>query len=324
MSVSRPGAIDELRPAETLPAPGRADALSVDAALLAGRHLATPAAALAFSSHAGDGFDLVDLPPVGAPDPADMARLQAVAALYLVAELEATLIVRAAEMLSGLYVSGALGPAVDGVGASTGDQLVAFWRRRHERFSPEERSALYARLFGEGDGPVLAVRGASNTAFEGLLIDLADVLYSFEDRTGRLTVSAQVALRTAAEALVTNLVHRNVGVPDQAGAELVDTVQTAVSVFKDPGVQQAFGVSSAWAAVQAVARRYLAADPPIAARVQRGRTGLAILAWLAGAASWLGTEGDPPSVDPAVVTAAGTWLTATLELREAAQPSSGR
>src|SRR5262249_59968710 len=100
-------------------------------------------------------------PPVIGSD-VDQARLRPVPPLYLAAELEAAQLLPAAEALAGVFVSGGVG--ID-VGAAA-DRLIAFWRGRHERVSPEERRAFFSRPFG-GAGPTPGRHGTGNPAFEG-------------------------------------------------------------------------------------------------------------------------------------------------------------
>jgi hypothetical protein len=296
----------------------RDEEAAVDEALRRAEHLARPAATLAFS--APPSLEAIDLPP-GQVDEQEQARLRAVAALYLVAELEATGVVRAAEAVARLYASGALPGDI----GTAGEQLLIFWRLRNQRFSHEERTAIYARMFGDGDGPLLAVRGGRNDAFEGLLIDFADVVYSMEVRDGRPAPAVAVALRAAGQALMVNLVNRNSVLPDAAASELVDGVQSALAIFKIPGLQDALGTRSLWAALQAASRRYLDAEIDIASRVIRGKSGMMLLAWLADVLGSIYDDRRPVHVpEPAVVKAAGQWMEATLALREADATAAAR
>jgi hypothetical protein len=281
------------------------------------RQLAAPACALAYRS---DELTGIDLPEVGDPV-ADRARLLAVAPLYLVAELDATGLLSGAEMLAGLAASGGLAIPDD---AGLTAELHAFWLQRNQRFAAAERAAVFARLFGRPFGPVLAVRGNSNTSFEPLLIDLADALYA--GGAARRSPAAAVAVAAAGHALSANLENRQDGIPDVAAAELVANAHEALELFKHASLQLAVGAHGVWPAVGAVARRYLADDPPVALHVSRGRSGMVVLAWLADA---LGTAMDGPAArqpEPTVVTAAGEWLQSTLALHETthSDPRGGR
>ena len=288
------------------PLPPEHEALTgLDAAIDAGVRAAAPAAALAFALAGGELGDLPELPLVVG---ADAVRLRAVAPLYLAAEVEAAELVRGAEVLAGLWVGGGLtadlGPAAP--------RLMDVWRGRHERFTVEERQAVYARMFGEPNGPLLAVRGARNLAFEGLLIDVADALFSVADLpAGRRSASASAALQVSLQALGDNLLTRAGGVPDQAAAELVDGVRIALELFREPALQRAVGAASVWEAVRAVARRYLGTAPEVAVRVERATCGSAVLGWVGTALAAPGA-----AVTASVSSAAGRWLEASLRLRE--------
>ena len=94
--------------------------------------LAAHERALARAMELGD----IDLPP-GAPNAQDRAQLQAAAPLYFASELEAAGLLPTAELVAGLFASGAitqpLGPAAQ--------LLHTFWRHRRERLDAKERDA---------------------------------------------------------------------------------------------------------------------------------------------------------------------------------------
>jgi hypothetical protein len=264
-----------------------------------------------FAASLGD-LDPIDLPPVLGGE-LDQARLRSLGPMYLAAELEAARLVPAAETLAALFVSGGL-PDVAG---RAGELLVALWRARNERFNREERAAFFNRLFGTGSGPVLAVPEPTNVSFESELIDLAASIHrldsTFPYREG---IPSDAGLRTAATLVGASLSSRRSGIPEQAAADLLAAVKEALEIFKQPEVQTALGALGSWGAVAAVVRRYLREEVDVALHVERARSGLALLAWLAESAPVLGGAGALPLPGPEVRAAAQSWLQATLALQE--------
>jgi hypothetical protein len=265
-----------------------------------------------------DGFDPIDLPPLLGGE-LDQARLRSLGPMYLASELEAARLVPAAETLAALFVSGGL-PDV----GRAGDLLVALWRSRNDRFNREERAAFFSRLFGSGSGPVLALPEPTNESFEALLIDLAaavhraDATFPYPDGA-----PSDAGLRTAAALVGASLSSRRSGIPEQAAAELLAAVKEALEIFKQPEVQAAVGALGPWGAVAAVVRRYLREDVDVVPHVERARSGLALLAWLAESAPVLGGAGAFPRPTPEVRAAAQSWLQATLALQERSTSAAG-
>jgi hypothetical protein len=297
------------------PASAEVDPGSVDSALaLAGRLLA---AVEGFAQqHSLPELGDIELPPV-VGSAADQAHLRSVAPLYLAAELEEAGLVPAVELLAGVFASGGLqadlGPAAA--------LLVAFWQERNHRFTAAERRAFFGRLFGS-PGPALATPESRNTAFEPLLIDLAEALYRLDPEPGLGGLpSSQVPVRMAARQLTANLVPRGGGMASFAAGELLGAVQRALAILKHPQVQGAFGASSVWGAARNISQRYRREDPDVGSHVTRGKSGMLLLAWLAevlpvldDVSGVLVAPGDP------VLAAATAWLQASLTLTETAPP----
>jgi hypothetical protein len=196
------------------------------------------------------------------------------------------------------------------------ERLVAFWRGRHARFSPEERAAFYSRVFGAPGRTRLSVPDAFNAAFEGLMIDYAQALYVLDGPLG-LPELGTTRLRGAAWRLAENLLARNRGIPDPAARELVTAINATLAIFKDPAVQRFLGANSVWNAVRAAAARYLEEEIEVGLHVERGRSGLTLLAWLAESGASIAALPRPPQP---VIEAAAVWLQATLALAESARP----
>jgi hypothetical protein len=264
-----------------------------------------------------EAFEPVELPPAITPA-TDQAHLQAIASLYLAAELEGADLLPAVEALAGLVMTAGL-PLDLGEAA---DLVASFWSSRHERFSREERHALFLRLFGDPASP----DGVGNPEFEPLFIDLCEALYRVAESQGGLVLGGpaeQVRVRMAASQVLDNLLSVSGGATAYVAGEVVHAVQAAVNIVKHRAVQRAFLARSPWDVVRRVSSQYLQEDPNVAAHVNRGKTGMQILSWVGDALPAIGAgAGNVLSPDAPVIAAAAEWLQASLSLRESqAQPA---
>lgn len=275
-------------------------------------------------------LDEIELPPIVRSE-ADVAQIQSLAPLYLAAELEAARLLPAVELLAALFVSGGLQVEDKEAGAA----LYAFWQRRNERFSQDERRAIFARLFGGEDSaaspgaalPAYRGQGGANHEFDLLLLALANALLQAEVAPiwppGRPpAVPAGVSLAAilaAAEALISNLLPRSGGITAFAAREITASISEALAVLKNRAVQAALGVSSLWPAVQAALARYKQEQVRVTPHIQRGKSGMVLLTWLAEIAPYVSasaTAGGAPSLPPPPVFAAATaWLQASADLQ---------
>jgi hypothetical protein len=288
------------------------------------------AAEIFASQFAQPNLGAIDLPPV-VGTAADRTHLQTVAPLYLAAELEAAQLVPAVETLAGVFANGGLtadlGPAAR--------LLTTFWQGRHQRFAARERQAFFARLFGAGPGPTLAVGGMPrdqagiNSAFEPLLIDLAEALYQYKPAPFAGLYVDEAPLRAAARQLAANLLPRSGGIATFAARDLLGLLRDALAILKQPLVQRAVRARGVWETVRAVTSQYARQTVEIAPRVERGKSGLLILTWLAEVLPLLDNPGQRllASNHMAVSGAAGAWLQASLSLHEssagATSPKAG-
>jgi hypothetical protein len=262
----------------------------------------------------------IELPPaVGSA--ADQAHLQTVGPLYLASELEAALLLPAAETLAGVFISGGIQADV----GAAGIEIEAFWKSKHERFTQAERQAFFARLFGSTSGPALATANARNAEFDPLMIDLSAAIYHLEPAPGYgPPPDTEVTLQTAATQLAANLVPRSGGMAAYAGTELLGAVQSALKIFKTPALQRALGAQSLWDAVRAAARMYLSQEVDIDPHLTRGKSGMLVLNWLAQALPSLGGSAGTLTVpDASVVSAATAWLQSSLSLSDQQQQPAG-
>jgi hypothetical protein len=300
-----------------------ADPASLERTLAEGARLAAVAHGLALQLGIPDLGD-IELPP--ATGEADGVTVRAAAPLYLASELEGARLLPAVETLGGLFASGAI--TVD-LGAASA-RLLAFWQRRRDRFTVEEREALFGRAFGRSYGPSLALQGGGRNAyFEPLLLDFADALSRVRDDVvlGGIPPALEVAVRSAAAALATNVTVHVRGMASLAVGELIAAITDALAIIKDVAVQHAVGARTPWGAVRAITQRYQGHEADVEAHVQRARAGMAMLAFLAEALPRLERPGSTPLVaagDP-VVTAAVSWMQGSLRLEERTSiPARGR
>src|SRR5260370_20322245 len=200
---------------------------------------------------------VIDLPPVlGAPG--DQAQLRPVSPLYLCSELESQRVLPDVEKLANLFALGGL-QADPG---HAGPLLAAFWEKRNERFSAQERRALFARLFGTSDGPPMGGSDARNEEFLLHMIDLAGALsHMGSDPIYGRSPSAEEAVRTSAEALAANLLPRSGGITLFASREIVAAVHAAVAILETRAIQALVGQHTIWRPVSPPTRLYLAEHP---------------------------------------------------------------
>lgn len=253
----------------------------------------------------------IDLPPEMVSE-GDRTHLKTVAALYLASELELARILPAVETFVGIAISGGLRTDL----GSAVPLISQFWKTRHQRFTTSERQAIFARLFGTQAGPTLGTSDGHNIAFAGLMMNLAEALYkvdsvyavnaAFGIDTYR---SNDISIRVAGRQLASNLISRSGGIATFAAQELVRSLAQALDILKQRPVQQAVQARSVWTALRNISRYYLNEDVDVDSHVQRGRSGMQILSWLAEVLLHL-EENNAPIVTPdhPVIAAAVNWL----------------
>jgi hypothetical protein len=249
-------------------------------------------------------FGDLDLPAAGV-SAEEQAQLRVAAPLFFASSLESARLLPALEMLSAVWSSGALPIDIGPVGP----QLVRFARERESRLTPEERTALFGRLFGTAGGPDYAGgAGGRNVAFEPALTALAGAIVdAFEWSQGNILPAANaVRIRAASQRVADSLSGRMGGIASFAAAELLEQLRFAIAVFRMRAVQQAVGGNSLWSAVRSVAQRYLNEPVDVARHVARARSGQALLAWLADATALHSLAA--PAIDDALAGHAVEWL----------------
>lgn len=212
----------------------------------------------------------IDLPD-GAPNAMDAAQLRAAGPLYFAAELEAAGLLRCAELVAGLFASGAITQPLGPVAQS----INTFWRGRRDRLQAGEREAIFARVL-------------EPPHFERLMGALCRAIVAQADNAGdtglRPDLREQVGLAASAQSLAEFLAQRVDAMASIAVRDVIDTINQAIGFLRDRMLQAAFGTHSLWALIATASSRD-GTTPGSASAVQRhaerGRAGQTVLAWLA-------------------------------------------
>lgn len=234
---------------------------------------------------AGIDFDL----PEGAPTAEDRVQLNAAAPLYFASELERAGLLPTAELIAGLFVSGAitqpLGP--------TENLLHAFWRGRRERLDADERGAIYARVI-------------ETPHFDRLMRVLCEGIVAQADGDD---LREQVVVATHAQSLAAFLAQRVDPMASIAARDIVETINTALVFLRDRKLQAAFAVNDLWRLVAIVGSQNGIPAGAAQQHVERGRSGQTVLLWLADhyADNAIRLDAAEPG-DVAVIVAAQRWL----------------
>jgi hypothetical protein len=252
---------------------------------------------------AGIDFDL----PEGAPTAEDRVQLEAAGPLYFASELERAALLPTAELVAGLFASGAivqpLGPAAN--------LLHDFWRGRRERMTAEEREAVFARVI-------------ETPYFERLMRGLCEAIAAHADPSlpGGPGLHAQVALATQAQSLGAFLAQRVDPMAAIAARDIVGTINTALAFLRDRQLQLAFGVRDLWRLVEIVGSQHGVAAGDAQRHVERGRSGQTVLLWLSKHYTEQAIALDPAApADVELLVAAQRWL-ASAPAHAAAAPTA--
>jgi hypothetical protein len=242
----------------------------------------------------------IDLPD-GAPNAMDAAQLRAAGPLYFAAELEAAGLLRCAELVAGLFASGAISQPLGPVAQT----INGFWRGRRERLDAGEREAIFQRViepphFDRLMGALCrAVVAQADNAPDGIV---------------RSDLREHVALASAAQALADFLAQRIDAMASIAVRDIIGTINQAIGFLRDRMLQVAFGTHSLWALV-ATAPTGDGTQSGNAGAVQghaeRGRAGQTVLSWLATNYQRGSLALDPnDAADIDLIMAAQRWLDA--------------
>lgn len=247
---------------------------------------------------AGIDFDL----PEGAPTVEDRVQLNAAAPLYFASELERAGLLPTAELIAGLFVSGAitqpLGP--------TANLLHAFWRGRRERLDADERNAIYARVI-------------ETPHFDRLMRVLCEGIVAQADG---VDLREQVVVATHAQSFAAFLAQRVDPMASIAARDIVETLNTALVFLRDRTLQAAFAVNDLWRLVAIVGSQNGIPSGAAQQHVERGRSGQTVLLWLADhyADNAIRFDAAKPE-DVEVIVAAQRWLASLPAASAAMHPT---
>jgi len=218
------------------------------------------------------GLGVIDLPPLSAPGRLDAEHLRAVAVLFWASQVEEAGLLAFVEALArGLVEGHLILPITTGA-----DALMEYWRDRHERFTAEERSALYARLFG---APGEA--GGARAELAGLAQALSEIGRAGPSESTR-ALEARVNVR--ARDLAQRLSDLGAGITAFAAREIVSQVRSALKLLEDADLKGALGGLPVWQAIQANAVAVLGHAVEPAPHLAFATAGLSLLQWLADTA----------------------------------------
>jgi len=251
-------------------------------------------AAGAAPATADDPFRL-DVPPLveaGTTD-IDAAALDALAGLYLMAELEQTGLLVAAEVLIANRAS------LDLTSVEAAELLEELAQASRDWLPATARRQLFARVFGTAaDGSSLV-----NRDFPQILSDLCSAIAAYDqaetwNRPPPSYLRSQ--LTRAVDRLRSNLALRQYGNTLVVGKRIADQVRRSVELISHPGVVQLVRGRSAWDVVRATWEPD--EQPDIEALVGRAQSGQLVIAWTGSPDASAGVPSQQ------VREAASTWL----------------
>lgn len=238
------------------------------------------------------------------------AALQALAALYLHAELEQTGLILVAEGLAA--ERSALALRTEQAAA----RLEQFAEQQRQWYDRGRRMRVFARLFGLGS----PVGGEENTIFQQEFARVCHGIGQMEVElrsSGKPSARTEAALRLALRALLINLGAHQYGDTLLAGRKIQEQLRAAAAILEDPDVGALVQGRGLWDTL----RKILGDRTPDLGRLlSRGQSGQRLLTWMALARPNLTQDHPTDSRDgfsrllPAgspVFTWAATWLEAT-------------
>jgi hypothetical protein len=253
----------------------------------------------------------IALPPATYADP---MQLRAIASLYLAATLESAGLIDAADDLVRMVRTGML---VGDLGeAATAVQ--AFWRDRRDHIQPNERQALFARLFGT-PSETLDMDAGSNAVFDEHMLDLCDaIIKAAENGSPR-------QLHVAATRLSENIGGAANDALLMMAREIIDTLSKAIAILNNPAIRAILAARTLWDAVGAIDRRLRRPPRGTLNHLRRGRAGMAVIAWVADVLTEVDRDGSAALMPPEViVTAALDWIDETVALLRQEEANAAR
>lgn len=244
------------------------------------------------------GLGVIDLPPLQGGALVG-AQIRVVATLYWARELEEAGVLPFVESLARGVMSGTwLAP----IGAAI-HPLVAFARRRDQRFMQPERQALFDRLFGGG----------------GQAADFDQALRTFAQAVsaiGREPLDQGIAHLQARAAEAGRVVGAmastgGVGVAGFAARDIIDQIRTALGLLQNPDLSRALGGGGPWQILMRHGQAALGRPLDVMRHLSRARSGLALIEWIARDAGGFERGRSGILRQSPVISAAEAWLVAS-------------
>jgi hypothetical protein len=175
-------------------------------------------------------------------------------------------------------------------------RLVRYHRDRDDRFSDDERRAIYQRLFGDDIG------------FPAQWAQLVGEL----DELGRAPIDRGVGdlitrVQVTAVDLAQGLSDRAIGITGFAGREIVAHVRAALDLLRDPDLSRSLGGGGPWQLVRQHSAWLLGHPIDPLPFLDRAQAGLTILEWIAARTDALAGSALLIGRDDPVVRAASRW-----------------
>ncbi|GAB2603515.1 hypothetical protein [Kribbella endophytica] len=242
---------------------------------------------------AGDDPFRLDVPPLVDPGTADIdaAALDALAGLYLTAELEQTGLLVAVELLVANRAS------LDLTSVEAAELLEDVASAAREWLPVAARQQLFARVFGTASAASFEL---INRDFPQLLSDLCSAITAYDEaeswnRPPPSHLRSQIS--RAVGRMRENLALRQYGATLVVGRRITEQVRRSVEVISHPGIVALVRGRSPWDVVRATWEPN--EQPDIEGLVGQGQSGQVVIAW----------TGTPADVPPQQVRdAAATWL----------------
>lgn len=240
-------------------------------------------------------LDVIDLPPLTTAS-IDVEQIRVAAVLLWAREIEAAGLPAFVEVMAEGLVRGRLMlPVTTGA-----DRLMQYHRARSDRFGREERSAIYARLFGDPADP----QHLFARLFEQLVVILDDIGRAGDQQSlSPMRARLRIVARELAELLSTSP-----GIAAFAARDIVAHIREAADVLRDADVSQALGGGSLWTMIRANSAAITGRNFDPAPHLTRASAGQQILSWLADTSAPSGPSEPAVQRGDPVVEAAQAWL----------------
>ena len=246
------------------------------------------------------GLGVIDLPPLRSGALIG-PQIRVVATLYWARELEEAGILPFVESIAQGVISGTwLAP----IGAAI-HPLVAFARRRDQRFTRPERLALFDRLFG-------VAAGGDATDFDGALRAFAGAVAAIGREPADQGIAHLEARAAEAGRAVGAIASAGgVGVAGFAARDIVEQIRTALGLLQHPDLSRALGGGGPWQILMRHGQAVLGRPLDAMRRLSRARAGLSLIEWIAREEDGIERGRARIMRQAPIVSAAEAWLAAS-------------